>query len=197
MRIPMAIALATAFLAWLAPASATELTITDLRCEYGTNPLGIDSPAPRLFWKLTSAARGQRQKAYQVLAASTAERLASNQADLWNSGKVQSDASIQIAYAGKPLGSSQPVFWKVRVWDKDGAVSPWSAPASWTMGLLHPTDWQAQWIGATDRSKAQTLLLRKEFILRPGLRRAVVHLCGLGYYELSLNGRKVGDALFP
>ncbi|MBI4325727.1 MAG: glycoside hydrolase family 78 protein [Chloroflexi bacterium] len=119
-----------------------------MRCEYLANPLGIDVTKPRLSWVIQSDQRGQRQTAYQVLVASTPERLAKDQGDLWDSGKVASDQSIQVEYAGKLLASRQQCFWKVRAWDKDGKPSPWSAPASWTMGLLDPGDWQARWIAA-------------------------------------------------
>ncbi|HWQ92550.1 MAG TPA: alpha-L-rhamnosidase N-terminal domain-containing protein, partial [Clostridia bacterium] len=341
-----------------APASTS---VTNLRCEFRTEPLGVDSPAPRLFWMLESAARGQRQTAYQVLAASSKELLARDSGDLWDSGKVMSDASAHVPYGGKAPASSQQLFWKVRVWDKDGQATGWSAAASWTMGLLNDADWKGRWIGANpakaatrksigyhagetpreddlkwvqvdlgrstplqairlqpmdhagkkgfgfpvrfkvelsedpdfqkpisiaDHAEAdypnpgvqpvafdvkeasaryvrvtvtkiwnrdtsycfalcqleaidkagtniaigapvtckdtveahgwgkdgltdglcggeprepdpQTLILRREFVVKPGLRRAVAHVCGLGYYEFSVNGAKAGDALFP
>ena len=164
-----------------------------LRCEYGVNPLGIDVPAPRLFWKLTGAARGESQGAYQILVASSAEGLAKDGGDLWDSGKVASDETLHIRYAGKELKSSRPVFWKVRVWDAAGAASEWSAPANWTMGLLKPEEWRGKWICAPASTEA--LLLRKEFSVKPGLKRAVVHVCGLGQYEMNLNGAKVGEDL--
>lgn len=176
--------------------NAADLRVTDLRCEYATEPLGVDSPAPRLFWRLESGTRGERQTARQVLVSSTAALLAKNRGDLWDSGKVASDASIQVRYSGTPLHSLQQVFWKVRVWDMDGKPSSWSKPATWTMGVLRPEDWAAGWICATSPAP-QSLLFRREFIVKPGLRRAVVNVCGLGCYELSLNGRKVGEDLFP
>lgn len=127
--------------------SADDLNIERLRCEYLENPLGIDDPNPRLSWVLASDVRGQKQTAYQILVASRKELLGQNQGDLWDSGKIESDRSIHIAYAGKPLESQTFAFWKVRVWDKDGRKSAWSEPAFWSIGLLKPTDWKAQWIG--------------------------------------------------
>ena len=118
-----------------------------LRCEFAVNPLGVDSPQPRLFWKLESSTRGEHQSAYEILAASSAKNLAHDHGDLWDSGKTSSDETIHIPYAGKELKSSQQVFWKVRVWDQNGNASEWSRPARWTMGLLEPADWSAQWIG--------------------------------------------------
>ncbi len=173
--------------------TVSPLAVIDLRCEYVSNPLGVDVAAPRLFWKLESSARNQRQAGYRILAASTAESLTNNRGDLWDTGKVASDETIQIPYRGMPLKSSQQVFWKVRVWDQDGKASAWSQPASWTMGLLDPADWRARWIASSKAS--ETLLLRREFTVRPGLRRALAFVSGLGYYELSVNGRKAGDDL--
>jgi hypothetical protein len=124
-----------------------KVQVTQLRCEYHAAPLGIDAAQPRLSWQLRSAARGQKQTAYHVLVASSAEKLQSDIGDLWNSGKVDSDASIQITYQGKALQSNSACYWKVKVWNKDGKASAWSAPSTWTMGLLKQEDWQAKWIG--------------------------------------------------
>ena len=120
----------------MATATFATTTVADLRCDYAVNPLGVDSPNPRLFWKLESNERGERQTAYQILAASSEKNLARGTGDLWDSGKVSSDETIQIPYAGAALKSLQQVFWKVRAWDKDGKVSAWSKPATWTMGVL-------------------------------------------------------------
>ena len=171
-----------------------------LRCEYRENPLGIDAAKPRLSWIIRERAqkaevRGQKQTAYQVLVASTPERLAKDNGDLWDSGKVASDQSILVDYAGKLLQSGVQCHWKVRVWDKDGAGSEWSDAATWTMGLLTPDSWCAKWIGAvaTAGQTSAPIQLRKEFALEKGIRRAVVSVCGLGFYELRLNGQKIGD----
>jgi alpha-L-rhamnosidase len=179
-----------ALVTFLTPAAA--LTPVDLRCEYAVNPLGVDSPQPRLFWKLQGERRGQRQTAYEILAASSRGNLAANRGDLWDSGKVDSDETIQIPYAGKELESWQPVFWKVRVWDEKGHASGWSQPATWTMGVLEAGDWHAPWISTPDANSPSTLL-RREFVVKPGLKRALVNICGLGQYELTLNSKKVGD----
>ncbi|HEY1717902.1 MAG TPA: family 78 glycoside hydrolase catalytic domain [Verrucomicrobiae bacterium] len=135
------------FLAAASVASAA-VTVGDLRCENLENPSGIDATQPRLSWILNSNGRGQRQTAYEIFVASSEKNLAKNSDDLWDSGKISSDQSIQVTYAGKPLGSRAQCFWKVRVWDKNGKVSAWSKPAFWTMGLLQPEDWApAKWIG--------------------------------------------------
>ncbi len=128
-------------------AFAAEITAGNLRSEYASDPLGVETPNPRLSWVLTSAQRGQRQTAYQILAATSEEKLAAGKGDLWDTGKVASDQSIQVPYRGKPLSSREQVYWKVRVWDGHGAASPYSHAAKWEMGLLSPKDWTARWIG--------------------------------------------------
>lgn len=179
------------------------MRVTALKCEYATDPLGVDVAAPRLFWQVASNERGQRQTAWQVRAASTAAQLAAGDADLWDSGKIDGDDTTGLHYAGKPLHSSQQVFWQARAWDAGGQPSAWSEPATWTMGLLpsssanaDASEWQGAWIGAA--AKSENLLLRREFVVKPGLRRAVIHVCGLGQYELFFNGTKTGaDLLSP
>jgi len=127
---------------------AGQVGVEDLRCEYLTDPLGIDETNPRLSWVISSRGeRGQKQTAYQILVASSREQLAADAGDLWDSGKVDSEQSVHVAYAGKALESGRRCYWKVRVWDKDGDASYWSVYATWSMGLLKPEDWKGQWIG--------------------------------------------------
>lgn len=118
-----------------------------LRCEYRVAPLGIDIARPRLSWELHDRRRGAVQTAYQVLVASSPETLADDRGDLWDSGRVESDRSVHVEYAGRALGSRTRCHWKVRVWDQHKAASAWSKPAMWTMGLLKPEDVRARWIG--------------------------------------------------
>lgn len=127
------------------------LTPIQLRCEGRENPLGVDAAAPQLGWLLQAgdnSLRGLHQTAYQVLAASAADLLVKDQGDLWDSGKIASDAMNHITYAGKPLTTSATVFWKVRVWDQSGASSLWSLTSRWTMGVIKSEDWHASWITA-------------------------------------------------
>ncbi len=171
----------------------------NLKCEYLVNPIGIDALPPRLSWQLASEERDQRQSAYQILVASTEERLRRNRGDLWDSGRVSSGAQLHIEYAGKPLRSGQSCYWKVRVWDQEGRRSQFSAPAHWEMGLLSPQDWHGKWIARTTEKEYQPAPhFRRTFTVNGRVRRARVYLCGLGYQELSLNGQKAGDhALDP
>ncbi|MCX6909411.1 MAG: alpha-L-rhamnosidase N-terminal domain-containing protein, partial [Verrucomicrobia bacterium] len=149
--------IALPFLALSLPATTTPtvkggLAPSALRCEYRVSPLGIGETAPRLSWIVEASgkaesARGQRQTAYRVFVASSEAALAEKTGDLWDSGKVASDETTGVVYAGKPLVSGQRCFWKVKVWDRHGVPSEWSAPAMWTMGLLNGGDWKAEWIG--------------------------------------------------
>jgi alpha-L-rhamnosidase len=167
--------------------------VAHLRCEYRDTPLGIDTPQPRLSWAIESDQRGERQTAYQILVASSPALLAKDAGDLWDSGKVTTDQSIQVAYAGKPLLSRQACVWKVTVWPAAGAAIT-SKPAAWSMGLLSPEDWQAKWIGSPTAAAVEPApMLRKTFALEKTIQRATAYVSGLGYYELSVNGKKVGD----
>lgn len=114
-------------------------------------------PRPRLSWEFDHAYRGQSQHAYQVLVASSEQRLRADRADKWDSGKVTASDSIHVAYEGEPLASGERVYWKVRVWDEDDRVSNWSDIATWEMGLLDESDWQADWIGSPQHSQHQRL----------------------------------------
>lgn len=131
-----------------AAAVASELSAPiRLTCEYLADPLGIDDSSPRLAWQVNDSRRGAVQSAYQILVSKDPERLAKNVGDVLDTGKVQSDRSIQIAYAGAPLQSGVRYYWAVRTWDADDRSSPFSEPAFWQMGLLDKSDWKGQWIG--------------------------------------------------
>ena len=168
---------------------------TNLQCGYWQNPLGVDDLNPRLSWQLQSTSpglRGQSQTACRILVASSRNLLAQNQGDLWDSGQTNL-TSPSIPYGGLSLLSGQQVFWAVQAWDQNNQPSGWSTPATWTMGLLSPTNWQAHWITATN---AEALpIFRREFMVQPGLQRALIFICGLGQYELSANGAKVGNVV--
>ncbi len=157
----------------------------DLRCEYRVNPLGIDVVRPRFQWVPRDAERGESQTAYQILVATSRALLSKNDGDAWDSGKVESPAALQVAYAGKPLASGRRYYWKVRWWNREGQPSPYSPAAWFEMGLLNRSDWKGSWIGGFG-------LLRKEFTLPGPVKRARAYVTALGYYELHINGKKVG-----
>lgn len=203
---------------WLAATLAkAETTLQDLKTEYLTNPIHLDIEEPRLSWKIKPTNPDERnvsQTAYHVLVASKPELLEQDQGDLWDSGKTKTSQSVLIPYAGSKLTSRQQCYWKVRVWDQDQQPSPWSASASWEMTLLEPQDWaDATWIGHekdthhSEHSKRQhntskesfeshpSPLLRKEFAIEKKVRSARAYVSGVGYFELYLNGQRVGDHL--
>nr|WP_319509566.1 family 78 glycoside hydrolase catalytic domain [uncultured Draconibacterium sp.] len=174
---------------------SSSLEVNDLRCEYRTNPLGIDNTTPRLSWKIFDAqkTRGQKQSAYQVLVASSEDVLANNNGDLWNSGKQNSNQSVNVVYKGSELTSNQECYWKVRVWDMNEQVSEWSEPAKFTVGLLNPEDWNGKWIMKPDQSKSDHNWYRKNLKLKNKAESAYIYVGSFGYHELYVNGQKVTD----
>lgn len=189
----------------------------NLSCEYLRDPLGIDVAKPRLSWTFSSDRRGEVQTAYQVLVASSEELLTADRGDLWDSGKVESDQSALVEYAGKPLKSEARCYWKVRIWTRESKPSGWSKGAFWTMGLLDKSDWKGDWIAYRAKlepdetaptsvqhdadspsrvmQKVASPLLRKEFTTSKPIKRATAYICGLGFHELHINGEKVGDSV--
>ena len=183
--------------------------VTHLRCESRHDPIGIDVAQPRLSWVMEERSqnteiRGIQQTAYQVLVASSVELLARDQGDMWDSGQVASDQSIAVRYAGKPLASETRYWWKVRVVDNQERPSSWSGAAMWMTGKMRPDDWRGQWVGADlarrgDLTKEKpahkhgAIYLRKEFDLAKPVIRAVLSFSGLGFSEVAIDGRKVGD----
>lgn len=172
------------------------LIATDLTCEHLVDPIGIDTPRPRLSWQVRCDRRGARQTAYRLLVAGSPERLAADHGDLWDSGQVESDQSVHVAYGGTALASRQQCWWKVQIRDETGLLSPWSEPARFEMGLLKESDWQAAWIGdggPVHPSARPAPHLRKDFVLPKPVKAARAYVCGLGYFELHVNGRRIGD----
>jgi alpha-L-rhamnosidase len=176
----------------------------DLKCEHFNRPLGIDANHPRLSWKLEAKTdvRDLRQKSFRILVSSSRDRLAQDEGDLWDTGYVSSGNSIGIEYRGKSLRSRQTCFWKVRIKDEQDRESSWSEMARWSMGLLDPSDWRAEWISAPEFDPVAvpewgkhqpSPLFRKSFTLTNKIVAATATICGLGYYELRLNGQKVGN----
>lgn len=174
---------------------------TNLRCELRTNPLGIDAKTPRLSWEISTEEHNQVQTAYQLLVASSPAKLAANEGDLWNSGKVISNQSVYVAYKGQALVSKRDYYWKVKTW-VNGNELPWSEPAYFSTGLLNATDWKGKWIGldrafpwdsVTKFARLSARYFRKTTTLPKQVKKATVYVAGLGLYELYINGQRVGD----
>ena len=179
-------------------AQAAPPKVNSLTCEYQKNPLGIDTKQPRLSWRMYAEERGQMQSAYRILVATTPDQLEEGKANLWDSGKISSGQSTHIIYKGKPLTSRQRCYWKVKIWDKDGEGSEYSAPAFWEMALLSAADWQARWLRHPDfldtlHESRPAPMFRKEFSVEKPIKEARAYVTGLGYYIMSLNGERVGD----
>ena len=194
------------------PAIAGSIAPENLRAASTIDPVGIDCPTPRLGWELRATVPGTHdlsQSGYRILVASSPDELAKNHGSLWDSGRVQSGQRLYIAYGGQPLTSYQNYYWKVRIWDQAGKASAWSAPAKWTMAVLHPDEWKASWIAAEADSPLQPQarenrgqstdsvqplpIFRKEFRVTGPVKSAIVVVSGLGEYELHLNGGSVTD----
>lgn len=168
-------------------------SVTDLRCEGLVNPLGVDVPEPRLSWRMISSGNGAAQTAYRVRCATDVTLLKAGSADLWDSGKVATDQSQQIRYRGKALARGVRCYWTVRVWDQNGIASLWATPASWScFDMGRDRDWQAKWI--TDNSSSPWLCTGTELAAAPA--RAMVYVNALGYFQLFINGKRVGDDEF-
>lgn len=181
-----------------------QVEVQKLTCEQEDNPLLVESKNPRLAWQITSSKRGNNQLAYQIVVATSLDKLSASDADLWNSGRVESNQSQGISYQGEELVSRQTCYWKVKVWTTNGE-SAWSAPASWEMGLLYYKDWSARWIGfdkafSWDKDEFHSRLsaryFRKEIDLnKADIEKVRVYIIGLGLYEFNLNGKKVGESV--
>lgn len=179
--------------------ASAQLRVTSLRVEHMENPAVVDVPQPRLSWinePKDEHIKGERQTAYRIVVASTEEGLRRGKYDLWDSGRVPSEQSVLVPYGGRPLTSAQDCYWKVQTWNAQGKRSKWSAVGHWGMGLLQPSDWKARWIKSQQQEGAP--LFRKSFMLKRKIRQAKAFVTAGGYFELYLNGERVGeDYLVP
>ncbi len=194
--------------------SAQKLQVTNLRCENKVDPLGVDAAKPRLSWELQSELRNVLQMAYRILVADDSLLLQKNTGNTWDTKKINSSASIQVLYNGKTLLPAKKYFWKLLVWDNKGRVSSWSKIEIWQMGLPGKADWKnAKWIAYEEINDTSVIaplvhqggkkswgarrnvlpLLRKDFLLTKVVKNATAFICGLGQFEMSINGKKTGD----
>ncbi|WP_276484236.1 family 78 glycoside hydrolase catalytic domain [Paraflavitalea pollutisoli] len=181
--------------------SAQMIRVAALQTEQRTEPRGIDAAQPRLSWQIQATQRQVVQTGYELLVASTPQLLAANKGDVWSSGKITTAQSLLVPFGGKTLTSGGHYYWKVKVYTNKGA-STWSAPASWSMSLLQANGWTGKWIGydtpsawdsVTQFSRLSARYLRKGFLAKSAIKKATVHIVGLGLYELYINGKKIGD----
>lgn len=204
-----------------APARGGALVAGRLRCEHLVDPLGIDRPTPRMGWELASAERGAVQSAYQIVAGADAAAVSRGEGELWDSGRVASDRTIDVVYAGRPLGSHQFVYWSVRAWDGEGNSSAWAAPASFSTGFLTPAEWTAAWVGfdtpraaleaaenplagaswigfagdpPSDAPKRERYYAASFEVPAAEFRAAVLHITADDHFSCAINGREVGSS---
>ena len=163
-----------------------------LRCMDRVDPLGIDAARPRFSWQLSPDQTVQTAYALRV-------REDGDSLFFWQTGMVNSAASIAVPYAGPGLQSGKRYYWQVRTWDDKGHQSPWSKVACWQMGLLHTTDWTAQWIGPgfeEDSLRRPPPIFTKSFITSKKIASATLAITAHGLYEAMLNGKRISNALF-
>ena len=186
-------------IAMMACQDSTRLSVTHLRCEMLEEPLAIDNTSPHFSWRMESKQQGATPGAYQILVASTIDKLNEAEADLWNTGKVADASSVGIVYQGKPLSSRSLAYWKVRVWNQNDEASDWSEPNRFGIGLLSDKDWSAgaRFIGIaqTDEKTQIAPQLKKSFQYEPGEETLLLHVNSLGYHEAYINGQPVSDAV--
>lgn len=199
--------------------NGSNLKIFDLKCQSTMEPIGIGEEQPSFSWKVESDERNDKQSAYQIIVADNQRNIKNGQGNIWDSGKINSAKSHGVTYDGKSLLSNQKYFWKVRVWNNSGESSKYSQEATFITAILKPDNWQAKWIGEgisidpdnelgyykepveidangdSLKYNGNSLLLRKSFSFKKPVRSALVNVCGLGMYELSINGKEVGDKL--
>ena len=181
---------------------ASNILPYELQVEGLTNPVGINTNEPKFSWKVKTGDRNVYQEAYQILVASSPEKLNDQDADLWNSGKVENNQNLHIPYQGNQLRSKDPCFWKVKIWTNKG-YTEWSEVNEFAVAFLHYKDWWGRWIGFYELfpwermeqySKVGARYLRNEFETKKSIKSAKAYISGLGLYEFYLNGEKVGDA---
>lgn len=193
---------------------SAQVAVSALRCEYRDAPMGINTPNPQLSWLLSSKAQNVKQTAYRILVADDPLLLQKNEGNIWDTRKTASDQSIQVIFSGKKLTAAKVYYWKLMVWDNHGKPSAWSKPSEWQMGLLTAGDWKgAKWIAYEkipdslrivpaianpddsrwNKGKDILPLMRKEFSVNKEIKKATIFITGLGQFDLSINGKKVGD----
>ena len=174
--------------------AAPAVQVSALKADYETNPLGIDR-IPQLSWEISGNYDGVRQSAYRILIATSPELLAEGDADVFDSGKVASSASTAVKFSEIPFQSRTRYYWKVKIWDGDGVESPWSETAYYETALLDSSDWLSGWIGYVPGMPGRVLYFKGTQASDKEVAKARAYISGLGFYELHINGKKVGDCV--
>ncbi|RIJ50536.1 hypothetical protein D1614_00950 [Maribellus luteus] len=191
--------------------------VTETKCQSIINPIGIDVNQPSFSWIVESTERGKKQIAYQILLADNKDDINRNSGNYWDSGKIISEKNHSVMYRGKALQSNQTYYWKVRIWDEQDVPTEYSKTTFFTTSILDSDEWKGKWIGRgiakaplneegfyqekievdadgdSIKYNGTSLLLRKEIQLAKTVSKALVNVSGLGFYEFSINGKRVGD----
>ena len=164
----------------------------NLRCEYLTNPLGLDAPSPRLSWLLDDARNGAVQNAYRIIVGVDSATVSRGQGNIWDTQKVSSD-NMSVTYQGQKLQPFTKYYWQVRVWDKDN-VEQTSTVASFETGMMDIRNWKGAWISdRNDINYRPAPYFRKKFNVDKTIKSARVYLAVAGLYELYVNGKQTGN----
>ena len=172
-----------------------------LKCSSMLNPLSAEAESIYFGYKLQSDISGDKQIAYRIIISNNIVSLNKDNGNIWDSGKVVSEESVNIEYLGRKLENGSAYYWKVQVWDINGEKSQWSEPAFFRTSI-DEKDWQGKWISIADipvmmmGENAETQhapQLRRKFSVKKHISEAYLQICGLGYYDLWINGDKAGD----
>jgi alpha-L-rhamnosidase len=172
------------------------LEAVNLKCEYLENPVGLDTNNPRISWQIQGVGRGILQKAYQLQVAAEGDF----SCVMWDTGKIDSEQSINVEIKELALIPRTRYYFRIRIWDNKGRESSWSSPSFWETGMLHFSEWKAEWVGVSTRVKSsppeEASLFRRTFDILGKVNTARIYASALGLYELELNGKRVGDSYF-
>ncbi len=173
--------------------SKSQVTVTDLKCEYLINPIGIDSPSPRFVWQIATEKQGKSQTAYEIIVSTDSLTVAKGKGTNWDSGKITSTLSL-TNYDGNLLNPFTKYFWCVKIWDEKGIPSRWSPISVFETGMMNVGNWQGDWISdSRDIDLKPAPWFRKEFTSPKSILSAHAYIAVGGLYELYINGEKVGN----
>ncbi|MEY8706529.1 family 78 glycoside hydrolase catalytic domain [Bacteroides faecichinchillae] len=173
--------------------TSVSFTLDELKCENLINPLGIDNTTPHFSWKLKGDGWKGGQAYYEIQVATDSLLIIRDEADLWKSGKLKSDASVMVPYRGSPLGSRSLCYWRVRVWDQKKKVSAWSSVVRFSVGLLDKNQFHGDYIGSSPEGGQVCAPLLRKKVRMDQAETAFLYVNSLGYHEIYVNGRKVSE----
>ena len=191
------------------------IVVTEIRCDFKVNPTGVGSN-PTFGWILASNFKNQSQTVYHILVADDSQSIENNHGDIWDSGIVSSNQSINVQFSGRELEAGKEYFWKVKMWDKSGVESNWSKTGKFVTSLFDENDWSdAKWIAHEEMGNSEFLVpgihpwqkdvkhlakrrpvtpyFRKEFITNKKVKSAYIFITGLGHYKAYINGEQISD----